>query len=161
MHSKSGHVYLHLSGNNHTWGIYDEEKGRWTGVVGRVCFESRARKIYLLQIIQIERDEADIAVPTFMCTYARSAIAICSHGTDYQPLHWLTRYPLQLSPTWNLIQLLPPQIWLLVLISIIMILISFFIFVKTYHKLHFKTEEKEILLVPFRLTTSIKFSMIF
>ena len=53
----------------------------------------------------IERDEADYAIFGFAGTYARSKVAVFSQGIDYLPFHWLTRYPLELSPTWNLIGL--------------------------------------------------------
>ena len=50
----------------------------------------------------IERDEVDYAIRGFAGTYPRSKVAAFSPGIDYNPKHWLTRYPLELSPTWNL-----------------------------------------------------------
>ena len=52
----------------------------------------------------IQRDEADLAVQSFAATYSRSQVAVMS-ATNYSPLHWLTRYPLELPPTWNLLGL--------------------------------------------------------
>ena len=59
--------------------------GQWSGAVGL-----------------IQRDEADYAIPTFLGTHPRSKVAALSPGVQYQPDHWLTRYPQELPPIWNL-----------------------------------------------------------
>ena len=69
---------------NFNWGTLNSTTGQWSGAVG-----------------MIQRDEADYAIYGFAGTYARSKVATLS-ATGYRPLHWLTRYPLKLSPTWNL-----------------------------------------------------------
>ena len=69
---------------NYTWGWLDNVTNQWTGAVG-----------------MIQRDEADYAIWGFSGTYARSKVASFTQ-VDYSPNHWLTRYPLELSPTWNL-----------------------------------------------------------
>ena len=73
---------------NYTWGWLDNVTNQWTGAVGL-----------------IERDKADYAIFGFTGTYARSKVAAFAPGFDYNPKHWLTRYPLELSPTWNLLGL--------------------------------------------------------
>ena len=73
---------------NYSWGWYDNVTDGWTGACGL-----------------IERDEADYAIYGFSGTYARSKVAAFSPGIAYSPQHWLTRYTLELSPTWNLIGL--------------------------------------------------------
>ena len=73
---------------NYTWGWLDDVTNTWTGAVG-----------------MIERDEADYAIWGFAGTYARSKVAAFSPGIQYTPQHWLTRYPLELPPTWNLLGL--------------------------------------------------------
>ena len=70
---------------NFTWGNINYTTGQWSGAVG-----------------MIQRDEVDYAIFDFGCTYARSKVAACSPATSYFPVHWLTRYPKELSPTWNL-----------------------------------------------------------
>ena len=70
------------------WGRLNETTGQWDGTTG-----------------MIQRDEADYAMPGFAGTYARSKVADFSPGTYYAPFHWLTRYPLELPPTWNLLGL--------------------------------------------------------
>ena len=72
---------------NYTWGTLNYTTGQWSGAVGL-----------------IQRDEADYAISGFASTYGRSKVAAFS-PTDYMPLHWLTRYPLALPPTWNLLGL--------------------------------------------------------
>ena len=73
---------------NYTWGTLNYTTGQWSGAVG-----------------MIQRDEADYAICCFLVTYARSKVAAFSSGTAYLPFHWLTRYPLELPPTWNLLGL--------------------------------------------------------
>ena len=72
---------------NYTWGTLNYTTGQWSGAVG-----------------MIQRDEADYAIFDFVGTYGRSKVAAFS-STNYYPQHWLTRYPLELSPTWNLLGL--------------------------------------------------------
>ena len=73
---------------NYTWGTLNYTTGQWSGAVG-----------------MIQRDEADYAICCFSGTYGRSKVAAFSPGIDYSPKHWLTRYPLELPPTWNLLGL--------------------------------------------------------
>ena len=73
---------------NYSWGTLNETTGHWSGAVG-----------------MIQRDEADYAICCFAGTYSRSKVAAFSPATLYNPKHWLTRYPQELSPTWNLLGL--------------------------------------------------------
>ena len=73
---------------NYTWGWLDNVTNTWTGAVG-----------------MIERDEADYAIWGFGATYLRSKVAYFSPPFDYAPDFWMTKYPEQLSPTWNLLGL--------------------------------------------------------
>ena len=73
---------------NYSWGWYDNVTDTWTGATG-----------------MIERDEADYALWGFAYTLARSKVVAFSPGLDYMPYYWLTRYPQELSPTWNLLGL--------------------------------------------------------
>ena len=70
---------------NYTWGTLNYTTGQWSGAVGL-----------------IQRDEADYAIYGFAFTYARSKVAAFSPVIDYLPVHWLSRYPLELTPMWNL-----------------------------------------------------------
>ena len=85
---KSNNIIPHWINCNYTWGWLEYETGQWTGAVGL-----------------IQRDEADYAIYGFSGTYPRSKVAAFSPGIDYNPKHWLTRYPLELSPMWNLLGL--------------------------------------------------------
>ena len=73
---------------NYSWGSLDETTGQWSGAAGL-----------------IQRDVADYAIYGFTGTYPRSKVAAFSAGIQYMPFYWLTRYPLELSPTWNLLGL--------------------------------------------------------
>ena len=70
------------------WGSLNETTGQWSGAVG-----------------MIQRDEVDYAIWGFAGTYARSKVAAFSPGIEYSPYYWLTRYPQELPPTWNLLGL--------------------------------------------------------
>ena len=85
---KYNNITPHWINANYTWGLLDNTTNHWSGAVGL-----------------IERDEADYAIAGFAGTYGRSKVAAFSPGTDYQPQHWLTRYPLELTPMWNLLGL--------------------------------------------------------
>ena len=63
----------------------NETTGQWNGAVG-----------------VIQRVEADYAIAGFAGTYGRSKVAAFSPGVEYAPYHWLTRYPQELTPMWNL-----------------------------------------------------------
>ena len=78
----------HWINANFTWGTLNYTTGQWSGAVG-----------------MIQRDEADYAIFGFLGTYARSRVAAFSPGIYYNPKHWLTRYPKELSPIWNLLGL--------------------------------------------------------
>ena len=73
---------------NYSWGSLNYTTGQWSGAVG-----------------MIQRDEADYAICCFAGTYPRSKVAAFSPGIEFVPYHWLTRYPLELPPTWNLLGL--------------------------------------------------------
>ncbi len=82
---KYNNITPHWINANYNWGILNYTTGQWSGAVGL-----------------IQRDEADYAIPCFAGTYPRSKVAAFSPGIDYAPYHWLTRYPLELTPMWNL-----------------------------------------------------------
>ena len=85
---KYNNITPHWINCNYTWGTLNYATGQWSGAVGL-----------------IQRDEADYAIFDFSGSYGRSQVAAFSPGIEYSPLHWLTRYPQELSPTWNLLGL--------------------------------------------------------
>ena len=72
---------------NWTWGTLNETTGQVTGATG-----------------MIHSDEADYALWGFALTYPRSKVAGLL-PVEFMPYHWITRYPQELSPTWNLLGL--------------------------------------------------------
>ena len=82
---KYNNITPHWINANYTWGTLNDTTGQWSGAVGL-----------------IQRDEADYAICCFAGTHPRSKVAAFSPGIDYIPKHWLTRYPQELSPIWNL-----------------------------------------------------------
>ena len=85
---KYNNITPHWINCNYTWGWIDNVTNQWTGAVGL-----------------IERDEADYAICCFGGSHGRSMVAAFSPGIQYLPYYWLTRYPLELPPTWNLLGL--------------------------------------------------------
>ena len=85
---KYNNITPHWTNANYTWGTLNYTTGQWSGAVGL-----------------IQRDEADYAIINFAVTHPRSKVAAFSPGTHYMPYHWLTRYPLELTPMWNLLGL--------------------------------------------------------
>ena len=84
---KYNNITPHWINCNFTWGLLNYTTGQWSGAVGL-----------------IQRDEADYAIAGFAGTHPRSKVAAFT-GIDYNPKHWLTRYPRELTPMWNLLGL--------------------------------------------------------
>ena len=82
---KYNNVTPHWINCNYTWGWLDNVTNTWTGATGL-----------------IERDEADYAIANFAGTYPRSKVAAFPPGTAFAQDYWLTRYPSELPPMWNL-----------------------------------------------------------
>ena len=91
---ESNNIKPHWYNCNFTWGRLNHSTGKWNGGVG-----------------MIQRDEVDYAIFDYAGTYGRSKIASIAPGQDHKTHHWLTRYPKQLSPTWNLLGLLTKVIF--------------------------------------------------
>ena len=72
----------------YNWGTLNYTTGQWSGTCG-----------------MIQRNEADYGVWGFSVTLERNKVLDFSPGQSYQPKYWLTRYPAELSPTWNLLGL--------------------------------------------------------
>ena len=90
---KYNNIIPHWINCNFTWGWIDNTTNQWTGAVGL-----------------IERDEVDYAICCFAGTHGRIKVAAFSPGIQYLPYHWLTRYPLELPPTWNLLRLFTKEL---------------------------------------------------
>ena len=110
-------------------------------------------RIYLTEIVrQIERDEADIILPTtYTCYHGRSTVAICGPPLQYIPEYWFSRYPAQKSPIWNLLIILDRISWFWTFLSIFSVTIFFLLSAKicsTYFRI--QTFSEEIILSPFR-----------
>ena len=85
---KSNSITPHWINANYTWGSLNETTGQWSGGVGL-----------------IQRDEADYTLWSYSYTHARSKVVSFSPAMNHQPMYWLSRYPNELAPTWNLLGL--------------------------------------------------------
>ena len=110
-------------------------------------------KIYLTEIVcQIERNEADIAIPTsYGCYHGRSTIAVCGPPIEYIPSYWFSRYPAQKSPIWNLLLIFDKISWFWTFLSIFSVSIFFLLSAKICSSYFgIQTFSEEIILSPFR-----------
>ena len=73
---------------NKDYGRKNATTGLWSGAMGKIL-----------------SGEADYALQGFGGSYSRIQVADFSPGIFFSPLYWLTRYPLPIPPTWNLIRL--------------------------------------------------------
>ena len=71
---------------NSTWGLLNNTTDQWTGAVG-----------------MIQRDKVDYAIDN--PSIASRKVAAFAPGIVYSPYYFLTRYPQELPPTWNLLGL--------------------------------------------------------
>ena len=119
-----------------TWGILNYTTGKWSAAVGLV-----------------QRDEADVATCCFTVTHSRSKVAEFTPGINYFELYWLTRYPQQLSPTWNLLGLFTPFVWIWIGLSTLIVSLFMIISSKCYRNINQRINyvQKELVLIPFRL----------
>ena len=68
-------------------------------------------------------DNADMAVFGFTCTYGRMEVVLCAPAVSYQPLYFFSRYPLETTKMWNLLNLLTPISWFWTFLAIISVVI--------------------------------------
>ena len=118
-----------------TWGTLNYTTGQWTAAVGMV-----------------QRDEADVATCCFTVTHSRSKVAEFTPGINYFELYWLTRYPQQLSPTWNLLGLFTPFVWMWIGLSIFSVSLFMIISARCYKNINQSIQyvSTEVVLIPFR-----------
>ena len=108
-------------------------------------------------IDQIERDEADIVTPfDYACYHGRGRVAVCAPGSQYVPQYWFSRFPQEISPAWNLVNLFTPTLWMFTFLSILSVSI-FLIVSATIGSSYFglQTFREKIILSPFRLILTI------
>ena len=100
---------------------------------------------------QIDTDKAGMAIGRFVFSVERCSVTACI-SMDYSPYYFFSKYPERKDPIWNLVNLLSPLIWGLVVISIILVILMFkmssFIYTKLGHRKSIMTEE--MVLIPIR-----------
>ena len=86
----------------------------------------------------------------FGCFYDVSKVAYCPPAVAYCPIYFFTRYPLEKTKLWNLINLLTPTSWFAYFMTITTVTICFKLFSYIGSKSGLNTVTEEIPLVPFR-----------
>ena len=121
-----------------TWGILNYTTGQFTAAVG-----------------MIQRDEADVAAAGFAVVHSRSKVAEYTQGVTYYEIYWLTRFPKQLDPTWNLLGLFTPLVWMFIGLSILSVSMFLIISSRCYRDIYqrIKYVSTRVVLIPFRCTT--------
>ena len=74
----------------------------------------------------------------------------CQPSTNYSPYYFWTRYPLEKSKIFNILNLFSPESWIGTFLSITSIVISLKIATYIGVKLGLDTATEEIILVPLR-----------
>ena len=103
-----------------------------------------------MKSIQIERDEADWAVPFLACTYGRSKVALCPHAVDYQHFYWWTRYPQETTKFWIFTNLFHPEAWMWTFLTFILITVTLKFASILGSKIGVNVGSEEVALIPFR-----------
>ena len=86
----------------------------------------------------------------FACTYGRSKVALCPPAVTYLPYYFFTRYPLETTKLWNLINLLTPSSWIWTFSAIISIIIMLKVLTIIGSYLGCETSFQDVPLVPLR-----------
>ena len=100
--------------------------------------------------VQIEKNEADWAVPLIACTYNRTKVALCPHSLAYMPQYWWTRYPQEAASFWILTTLFHPEAWMWTFLTLILITVTLKFASLLGTKLGQNVESEEVALIPFR-----------
>ena len=97
-----------------------------------------------------------MAVFGFSCSLERMGVALCLPSIANQPFYIFSRYPLEKTKLWNLINLLTPTSWFWTFLSILLtvVILKLSTLVGTYFGL--PTTQQEITLVPIRSVTILK-----
>ena len=120
-----------------TWGILNYTTGQFTAAVG-----------------MIQRDEVDVAAAGFAVMHSRSKVAEYTQGVTYFEMYWLTRFPKQLDPTWNLVGIFTPLVWMLIGLSILSVSLFLIIASRCYRDIYqrIKYVDTRLVLLPLRCT---------
>ena len=106
--------------------------------------------LYLTVFIQVQNNEADLGVPSFGCSHARSTVIICSAPTLHTYKNWYSKAPGPMSPATNLLRIFTPDVWLFILLSI-QLFCGFLYFAATIgNSIGINTTSYEDFLVPLR-----------
>ena len=106
--------------------------------------------VYFTNCLQVKNNEADLGVPSFGCSHARSTVITCSVATSYSYERWISKAPDLLPPATNIIRIFTLDVWLLIFLS--MVLFSIVLLIAANIGLYYGiiTESYEDFLVPFR-----------
>ena len=87
----------------------------------------------------------------YNCNHERTTVALCASGLTYLPQYWFSKYPSEVSPTWNIVKVFDPMSWILIFLSILLVSIIFFVSARigtSYFGI--RTLNEEIIFSPFR-----------
>ena len=79
-----------------------------------------------------------------------SYVAYCPPTTNFVPYYWWTRYPVQKSKIFNVLNLFSPESWLCTFLVIISTVVSLKLATHVGVKLGLSTSTDDIILFPFR-----------
>ena len=93
--------------------------------------------------------KADLAVRSFKFNHGRIKVTHFLPAVGYKPMYWWTRYPLETTKMWELVNLFTPASWLWTFLSIASIVVSLKIASMIGAQLRMNYMLEEITLFPF------------
>ena len=92
-----------------------------------------------------------MAIGAFSLGAERCSVANCLE-MDFSPMFFFSKYPEKVSPIWNLTLLLPPLIWLLFFLTLMLVILYFLYSTFIYKKMGLQKHLiwEEIILFPAR-----------
>ena len=95
-------------------------------------------------------NNADVAVSLYFCDITKNYYVSCQPGISFSPFYFWTRYPLEKSKIFNILNLFSPESWIGTFLSITAMVISLKIATYIGVKLGLDTATEEIILFPLR-----------
>ena len=65
-----------------------------------------------------------MAVFNFACFYEYSKVCLCAHAVTFYPMYWWTRYPLETTKFWNLLNLFHPEAWMWTFLTFLLVTVA-------------------------------------
>ena len=92
-----------------------------------------------------------MAVFNFACFYEYSKVCLCAHAVTFYPMYWWTRYPLETTKYWNLLNLFHPEAWMWTFLTFLLVAVALKVTSSLGTILELNVRSDEVAMIPFRL----------